>query len=137
MDSVHELFTHLQKTHRTSVTQYYASLGDRTVVRFGTDRTLAAVAIPKKGQLELFLLVRFRISDATDACWVWYVGDSAAAGTYHVRLESGRSKWRGVAQSLESSQKEVMLMAGDGETTEASKYLCVEAAVSSIVVEIK
>lgn len=136
MSSVHELFTHLQKVHRTAVTQYYAALGDRTVVRFGlSDRTVAAVAIPKNGRVDLFLVVRHRIGDGTaDACWVWFAGDAMQSGTYQVRLECGGVKWRGGVQSLETSAKEVM--AGKRRNGDR-QYMCVEATASVVVVEIK
>lgn len=134
MASVHEVFTHLQKVHRTAVTQYYAALGDRTVIKFGSDdRTIAAVAIPKNGQLDLFLVVRHSCGQDEDACWVWFVGDSATSGSYHVRLECGRDKWRGVAQSLATSLKEIMASNKNSE----SQYMRIESVANAVVVEIK
>lgn len=133
MGSVHEVFTHLQKVHRTAVTQYYAALGDRTVVRFGTDRTIAAVAIPKNGHIDLFLVVRHRLEQDEDACWVWFAGESARAGSFHVRLECGRNKWRGITQSLESSLKEVLTSKLSSEV----QFMCIESSAPSVVVEIK
>lgn len=134
MASVHEVFTHLQKAHRTAVTQYYAALGDRTVVLFGSDRTIAAVAIPKNGQLDLFLVVRYkRCGQDADACWVWFAGNAASAGTYHVRLECGRNKWRGVAQSLGTSLKDVLATKTDSER----QFMSIESSTSSVIVEIK
>lgn len=135
MGSVHEVFTHLQKAHRTAVTQYYAALGDRTVVRFGSDRTISAVAIPKNGQLDLFLVVRHRCGQAhQDACWVWMAGDGPSAGSYQVKLECGRDKWRGVAHSLGTSLKEVLASKLDSDR---SQFMCIESTANSVVVEIK
>lgn len=127
----HELLIHLQKFHHTAVTQYYCELGDRVNVKFG-DKSLTCLAIPKNGNLELFVVSRMKSSDRStdgDLCWIWYVGNASDAQAYSVRLDCGnRSKWRGNATSLESSVTEVL---------KAARYAVVEAGCTHVFVVIK
>lgn len=140
LGSTHELLTHLQRAHRTTLTQYYCSLGDRLTVRFA-ERSICALAIPKNEQLELFLVLqRPAVADddgaaagkRTNTCWVWYVGGGEMAAAYRVRLECGEhNKWRGAVRSLDDG-------AGVGQTDVWQSEGCarIEAATASVVVEI-
>lgn len=133
MSTQHELLTHLQKAHKTSVTQYYCGFGDRTHIKF-CDKSIVAVVIPKNGSLELFLVVKMRIKsgsngndDAGDICWIWHVGDRPNANSYYVKMDCNKLKWRGNATSLECSVNEVI---------QTGKYASFEANLTSLSVEI-
>ena len=59
LSSQHELLTHLQKIHKTTVTQYYCAFGERINVKF-CDKSIVALVIPKHNSCEYFFVVKMK-----------------------------------------------------------------------------
>lgn len=132
LNSQHELLTHLQKIHQTTVTQYYCGFGEKIKIKF-CDKSVTALVIPKSSDLlELFFIVKIRGSEAdngnTDLCWIWYLGDESAARRFDVRLDSGTVKWRGAATSLKCGISEIL---------KSNKFMLIDISVTDLFVEIK
>lgn len=137
MGSQHEILTHLQKFHKTSVTQYYCALGDRINIKF-SEKSVSAVVIQKKGVSEWFLVAKMKSTGAAvgsttaskngDIFWVWYWGDEASANLFDVKLECNRKRWRGKAVSLECSV---------GDVIKSTNFTIIDCSQSNFFIEIK
>lgn len=134
MKSQHDLLIHLQRNHKISVTQYYAALGDKINIKF-SDKSVASIVIPKNGNLEVFYVMKTRISTGCRGlrhgkymCWIWYYGDAVDASLYSVKLECTKAKWRGVVNSLEICLNDII---------SSSRYAMFEWPIVDLIVEIK
>lgn len=131
MKSQHELLIHLQRNHKISVTQYYASFGDKINIKF-SDKSVTSIVIPKNDNLVVFFVIKMKFSfgngHAKDICWIWYYGDTVDANLYTAKLECNKTKWRGVVNSLEIGVNDILNLSG---------YAVFERPVVDLLLEIK
>lgn len=136
MSSQHDLLTHLQKVHKTTVTQYYCSLKDKVTVKF-SEKSIIALVIPKNGNLDMFLVVKVNNNDSNsemvdsnelNCCWVWYVGNKTNANLYHINMEYNKIKWRGTSYSLETNM---------GDILKSNSYAVLDSNVTNLFIEIR
>lgn len=129
MKSQHELLIHLQRNHKISVTQYYATLGDKINIKF-SDKSVTSIVIPKNDRLEVFFLVKMKYSSirtASEMCWIWYYGDTVNANLYSVKLKCNKMKWKGVVNSLEIGVTDIINL---------SRYAIFESPIDDLIIEI-
>ncbi|KAL1376897.1 hypothetical protein pipiens_004280 [Culex pipiens pipiens] len=132
MKNQHDILIHLQKSHQTSVVQYYVAPGEPVRVHLAAEKASCVTCVvlvrgddennnscprPNRGNCrfqELFFVAKFRCMESAGQAlyWLWHLGGQEEAGRYRVTLAeeggSAGSSWTGSPVSLRQNCKDVL-----------------------------